>query len=193
MAGLINYSSSSPSLLIIAIRSHFVSFSSSLFFAPSAVAESPPSSRRFVIMPYDVKSSSPAIESVEFICDWCGKPIAWTGPDVHNNYKEPVHEEVRYGVKSKRKHYYLHRLCHDPWSSKNKERHAQLLADDRALRGADPKTGRKATKGQTRQSTATRCHGARAPPVVTGSRVGASPLNPPPSCSSIGCNYEIIN
>ena len=33
----------------------------------------------------------------------------------------------------------------------------------------------------------------RAPPVVTGSRVGASPLNPPPSCSSIGCNYEIIN
>ena len=42
MAGLINYSSSSPSLLIIAIRSHFVSFSNSLFFAPSAVAESPP-------------------------------------------------------------------------------------------------------------------------------------------------------
>ena len=96
-------------------------------------------------MPFDVKSSNPEEESLEFICDWCGKPIAWSGQE-RPALEEPVHQEVRYGTKGKRKHYYVHRLCELDWLRQSTARHAKLLADDRAERGADPTTGRNPKK-----------------------------------------------
>ena len=159
-------------------------------------------------MPYEVKSSNPENESLEFICDWCGKPIAWTGPDVSRFSKEPVHQEVRYGVKSKRRHYYLHRLCCNPWGMHSKERHAQLLADDRALRGADPKTGRKGQRQQQSHTARSAKHShplSRGPrqqlrthlshhhprcephPLSRGPEMAHPPHHRPPSCSPIEC------
>ena len=74
-------------------------------------------------------------EEIRFVCCMCGEEIAWTREpgwlDVPELNAVP-YDEIRYGVRGKRKCFTFHGgQCQDDYFKSRKNRHQQLLDDDK--------------------------------------------------------------
>ena len=81
-------------------------------------------------------------ESLRFVCFICTREIEWhrdpgdSSLDIQP-YNRVGHDEIRYGIKGKRRHFVFHQgTCTEAYFARRNELHQQLLSEDRALRRA---------------------------------------------------------
>ena len=78
-------------------------------------------------------------ESLSFVCCECGREVPWALVPERDDV--PAHnavpwDEIRYGVRSKRKYYVYHHEYGEKYAAGRGDRHKKLLFEDKQIRDA---------------------------------------------------------